>query len=592
MVRAKALFSILMINVLLTACSKSSSNPTKTPVNQQLNAGGPGVDPALNANQVSMQNSGNTTVRTSRVEEPQDAPAPVASPSAAPAPGENFSDYNYDEAAGTASGKFTPHNVDPLIIADAQRERQEQMAAAQAAQAAQQAASAPVATAQASAAAAPADSSPAPADDASTSTVVAPATSSQAGDVNTPPAVTQAAAAPAQVETIAPAAPTSAPGQFDIINPSSIKLTKVDDPMWTPGLPHEPASQPILTQLSRADKAAYTDGKFDSIMATLWNAYNSNADLLKGNEEFAKQVRDVHFVGYEKGHVTAYTAAINVEEDGNWAQLVFNGRRDLTKVLQEIDAANSSKPAKPSGKKNSKKNAKNKKDETKDVAHAVVESRTFDLVFDKNSKSQAPLKYHYFAVAHCADKSFRTCENVIIEVKRMDLNAQNLTSAQLKSAKPVAMVRIVNRLGSAIVTSDTKDQAKSAAHQAFNHLLSTSSDKVMMHTWAVAGGPSQFEVIFAKDTPKDDLYFKKALVIKGDLVTVSEQSQEMSSVVEGSQHKARDAWFKNKQVQLVSNDGGGDLNFKISFSDADESERISVTSNFALTRAPKSDKKQ
>lgn len=615
MVRAIALFSIVTINVMLTACSKGSSNSNKTtPVNQQFRAGGPGLigaagsDPSLNNNQVAMQNPAGGTVRTQRVQDPDDVQSSgsttTAVPSAAPAPGENFNDYSYDDASGTAASKYyTPHNIDPLIIADAQREQQQQMAAAQAAQAAQVAAAAPAPAAQTPAAATPpasADTTVTQAGDVTTyqsadqngnSVTVSQNSNSPAPDINMNGQQVSAPAATPDTTTVT--APTSAPGQFDIINSASIKLTKTDDAKWAPGLPHEPAEQPVLTQLSRADKAAYTDGKFDSIMATLWNAYNSNADLLKGNEEFAKQVRDVHIVGYEKNHVTSYTAAINIEEDGNWAQLVFNGHRDMKKVLDAIETANAPKAAtKAATKKNAKKNAKAKESEVKDVAHIAAESRTFDLVFDKNSKSQAPLKYHYFAVAHCSDKLFKTCENVIIEVKRLDLAAKDMSVADLKKAKPVAMLRIVNRLGSAVVTVDANDQAKSASHQAFNQFLAGAKDKVMMHTWAVAGGPSQYEVIFAKDTPKDDLYFKKALVIRGELVTTSDQVQEKASVIEGSEKKARDAWFKDKQVQLISNDGGGDLNFKISFSDADETERISVTANFALTRAPKSEKKQ
>ena len=623
MVRAIALFSLVTTNLMLAACSSNGSgNSNKTPVNQQYRGG---VNPALvgggssdamlangNANQVAMQNSGGGTVRAQRVEDPQDVQPPVlgggatAANSTAPVPGSSFNDYSYDDASGTATSKYTPYNIDPLIIADAQREQQKQMAAAQAAQVAQQAAAAPAPVTQPSTApaapAAAAETSVTQSGDTTTyqstdqsgnSVTVTQNTDAPAPNININGQQTSAPTAPAATTETATAAPTSAPGQFDIINSAKITLVKADDAQWSPGLPHEPATQPILTQLSRADKAAYTDGKFDSIMATIWNAYNSNADLIKGNEEFAKQVRDVHIVGYEKNHVTSYTVAVNIEEDGNWAQLVFNGHRDLGKVLHEIETANAPKAAKAATtKKSTKKNAKVKETEVKDVAHLAAESRTFDLVFDKNSKSAAPLKYHYFAVAHCSDKLFKTCENVIIEIKRLDLNAQNLSAADLKKAKPVAMARIVNRLGAAVITTDAKDQAKSAAHQAFNQLLADSKDKAIMHVWAVAGGPSQAEVIFPKDTPKDDLYFKKALVLRGELVTVPDQSQIMFSVVEGSPEKARDAWFKDKQVQLISNDGGGDLNFKISFGDADESERISVTSNFALTRAPKSEKKQ
>lgn len=555
MVRAKALFSILALSVLSSACSKGGSPGKTTPANQQAKLNGSGLmDSSLSKDQGSVQNSGSKTVRAQKVEDlPAENDSQTLSPSAAPAPTDNsnYSQYNYDDETGTASVKpgmvaETPWNIDPL-------ERQKAQAEVQAETQPETPAASP------SSADAPAS---VPSSDDS-------ADSSAQPDTNDQPPVS-ATDTPTNSDTtivsvgVAPST-DSALNQFAAISPEQAGVTRADDPQWMPGLPHDPAAKPVVTFGTRGDGASYTDGKLDSVMSVLWNDYNSNPDLLKGNEEIASQIRDVHIVGSQNGDVTAYTLAVNVDEDGNWTQLVFHGTRDVGTIKAALHKAKAEKTSKS-------------KSQRKGLAHKAAASRTFVLAFDTKSKSQAPLKYKYRATAHCSDKSFLTCDNVALEVKRYDLHAK-------RGTKPLAVAFIVHRQGSAIVTFDMKDQGSSAARQAFDQFLAASGKNALMQTWAVAGGPSKYEVILGADKDPNDLYFKKALVISGQLVTVSDKSEEPANVTDGSKD-ARDAWFKDKRMQLVSNDGGGDLNLKVSFSDANESERISVSSNFALTRAP------
>jgi hypothetical protein len=216
----------------------------------------------------------------------------------------------------------------------------------------------------------------------------------------------------------------------------------------------------------------------------------------------------------------------------------------------------------------------------------------------------------------CSDKEIHSCENAVIELGRFDLHAEN-------HAKPIAKAFIVHRLGSAVVTFNHEESA-AGNHLLFNKFLAgtthkiclseektakgadktklksicpqnnktvNGADDIMMRTWAVAGGAAKYEIIFASAHDDKDVYFSQSLVWSGDLVMVAENANE-TAVVTDRAHSGRDAWFKDKSIQLVNSDGAGALNFKLSFDDPAEEERISVVSNFAASKAPKLKKKQ
>ncbi len=454
---------------------------------------------------------------------------------------------------------------------------------------------------------------------------------------NDPPAQIGSAAPPAeqQQQTVQGGQPQQAQMLASTID---FRPTEQSNEDWKPGLARTPSPEPLLTLGHLPDGVMFTDGKFDSLMADAWDRLkplNENKKTEQANSEFAIQIDNVQLSEADGGW---FTLSLFIREDAgkNPVQVVLQGNRTKDKTgertfeLSQVKCGDDDQlkcqfkyqaqilcaDLDPSTCESAQIGVKKLlKDVPGDaVATAFVVHRESEAALYIGS-TRTKNKNHMDFALMVRNTKFNICRRELQTATgelAARLNGHCGSGADEKpQKKPKKRAKTSSRSPASDTDSDTHSDPKKKKKKKKPKAKKESEEpkhakripisgkggaqKILLRTWAVAGGAAKYELIFESQTKnQDDLYKQQALVISGSLVSFNKDSKppakdEKNASIDDREKKGREKWIQS--IDLVNNDGDGNLNFHVNFNATDKASpddaRFSVSANLKPTFDPR-----